>query len=111
MIEQFVMVIVTAVQVNSQILCPSVRQCNGDNATCTDLFSDVTNIKGTFQSPLMALCVIGNTKLEVKEDLFQRWNITSLISLDLSQYNITKIWQWVFIVLLVLRDWTCPVTV
>jgi hypothetical protein len=37
MIVQIVMEIVTAVQVNSQELCPSVCQCNDDKATCTDL--------------------------------------------------------------------------
>ena len=37
MIVQIVLVVVTAVQVNSQELCPCVCQCYSDNATCTDL--------------------------------------------------------------------------
>jgi Leucine-rich repeat (LRR) protein len=32
----------------------------------------------------------------MEEDPFMRWNITSLINLDLSQNKITKIWQWAF---------------
>jgi hypothetical protein len=39
MIVQIALVIVTAVQVKLQELCPSVCQCYSDNATCTDLFS------------------------------------------------------------------------
>jgi hypothetical protein len=44
MIVQIVIVIVTAVQVNSQELCPSVCKCDGEQAACTDLFSDVTDM-------------------------------------------------------------------
>jgi len=97
MIVQIVLVIVTAVQVNSQELCPSVCQCNGDNTTCAGLFSDVTNVtQETFHSGLRVLRVTGRTNLEREEDLFLRWNITSLTSLDLSRNNITKIWQRAF---------------
>ena len=51
MIVQIVLVIVTAVQVNSQELCPSVCRCYSEEAICTDLFSDVTNMtQETFHS-------------------------------------------------------------
>ena len=97
MIVQIVLVIVTAVQVNSQQLCPSVCQCNGDQATCRNLFSDVTNMaQETFHSGLRRLRVTGITRLELEEDLFLRWNITALTSLDLPRNNITKIWQRAF---------------
>jgi len=39
-----VLVIVTAVQVNSQELCPSACQCYSENATSKNLFSDVTDM-------------------------------------------------------------------
>ena len=94
MFVQIVLVIVTAVQVNSQSLCPSVCQCNGDSATCTDLFSDLTDMtQHRFSGALRDLRVTGNTNLELEEDLFLRWNIKSLTILDLSQNNITKIGQ------------------
>ena len=97
MIVQIVLVIVTAVQVNLQKPCPSVCQCNGDSATCTDVFSDVTNMNiHRFHSRFSELRVTGSTRLEVEEDLFLRWNITSLKILDLSLNNITKIWQRAF---------------
>jgi len=96
MIVQIVLVILTAVQVNSQ-LCPSVCQCDSEQATCRDLFSDVTSMKQeTFDSALRTLRVTGSTRLELQEDLFQRLNITSLTFLDLSQNNITKMWQRAF---------------
>jgi len=44
MIVQVVLVIVTAVQVNSQQLCHSVCQCYSDWATCINVFSDVTTM-------------------------------------------------------------------
>jgi hypothetical protein len=97
MIVQIVLVIVTAVQVNSQELCPSVCQCNGDSATCTDLFGDVRDtVQHGFSGTLWDLRVNGRTNLELEEDLFLRWNITSLTTLDLSQNSITKIWQRTF---------------
>jgi hypothetical protein len=97
MIVHIVLVIVTAVQVNSQELCPSVCQCNGDNAICANLFNDVTNMtQHRFHSGLRRLRVTGRTNLEREEDLFLRWNITSLTSLDLSQNNIRMIWQGAF---------------
>jgi len=34
--------------------------------------------------------------MELEEDLFLRWNITSLAALDLSYNSITKIWQRAF---------------
>jgi Leucine-rich repeat (LRR) protein len=68
-----------------------------DWATCTDLFSDVTNITHeTFDSALRKVRIVGNTRLEVEEDLFQRWNITSLTSLHVTRNNVTNIWQRVF---------------
>ena len=92
MIVQIVLVIVTVVQVNSQELCPSVCQCYSDNAACTDLFSDVTNMtQHWFQSGLRRLRVTASKKLELEENLFLRWNITSLIFLGLSQNNIRNI--------------------
>jgi len=92
MIVQIVLVIVTAVQVNSQQLCPSVCQCNGEKATCTNLFSDVINVtQHRFNGALRDLRVIGSTNLELEEDLFLRWNITSLETLHLSENNITNI--------------------
>ena len=92
MIVQIVLVIVTAVQVNSQELCPSVCVCDGDNARCADLFSDVTNMaEETFYLAVWRLRVTASIRLELEEDLFQRWNITSLTFLDLSESNITKI--------------------
>ena len=50
----------------------------------------------TFHSGLREVRVTGNARLELEEDLYLRWNITSLITLDLSQNNITKIWQRAF---------------
>ena len=97
MIVQIVLVIVTAVQVNSQELCPSVCQRYTEWATCTNLFSDITNMtQGTFHSTLRRLRVTGITRLEVEEVLFQHWNKVSPTILDLSQNNITKIWQRAF---------------
>jgi hypothetical protein len=97
MIVQIVIVIVTAVQLNSQELCPSVCKCDSEQATCTDLFSDVTDMtQHRFHSAVSVLLVNGTTNLELEEDRFLRWNITSLTSLDLSQNNITKIWQRAF---------------
>jgi len=92
MIVQIVLVIVTAVQVNSQELCPSVCQCNGGNAICTDLFSNEIGVtQHSFHSGLRRIRVTGNTRLDLEEDHFLRWNITSLTFLDLSQNNITEI--------------------
>jgi hypothetical protein len=94
MIVQIVLVIVTAVQVNSQKLCISVCHCNDDNATCTDMFNDVINMtQETFHSVVRGLTVFGSTRLEMAEVFFQRWNITSLTFLSQSQNNIIKIWQ------------------
>jgi Leucine-rich repeat (LRR) protein len=85
MIVLNVLVIVTAVQVNSQELCPSVCHYYSDQATCTNLFNDVTDItKETFHSELM------NESLEIQD---WTWNITSLTSLDLLLNNTTKIRQ------------------
>ena len=87
MIPQIVLVMVSAVQVNSQ-------QCYSEKTICTNLFSDVTNMtQETFHSASRKLRVTGSTRLEMEEDLFLRWNITSLIFLYLSQNNIAKIWQ------------------
>jgi hypothetical protein len=99
MMVQIVLVILIAVQVNSQELRPSVCQCNGDSATCTDLFSDVTYeymTQGIFHSALRRLGVTRRTRLELEEDLFLRWNITSLTFLELSQNYVWKIWQRAF---------------
>jgi hypothetical protein len=97
MIVQIVLVIVTAVQVNSQELCPSVCNCYSEQAACTKLFSDVTNMtQHRFHSALSVLLVTGTTNLELEDDRFLRWNITSLTYLDMSQNNITKIWQRAF---------------
>ena len=112
MIVQIVLVIVTAVQVNSQELCPRVCQCYSEQATCTDLFSDVTNItQRRFQSELRVLRITGSTRLELDKDIFLRWNVISLTSLDVSKKNITKIRQRAFDSLLILRIWTSHVTV
>jgi hypothetical protein len=92
MIVQIVLVMVTALQVKAQELCPSVCQCNGDKGTCRNLFYDVTaTTQHRFNGALRDLRVNGRTNLELEEDLFLRWNITSLTTLDLSQNNITKI--------------------
>jgi Leucine-rich repeat (LRR) protein len=97
MIAQIVLVNLTAALVKSQALCPSVCQCSGENATCTDLFSDVTNMtQHRFHSGLRRKRVAGSTALEKEDDLFLRWNITSLTNLDLSRNNIRKIWQRAF---------------
>ena len=105
MIVQVVLVIVTAVQVNSQELCPGVCQCKGYNVTCANLFSDVTNTtQETFHSTLRRLRVTGNTRLELEEDFFLRWNISSLKYLDLSENNITNIWQRAFYSLAYLQE-------
>ena len=105
MIVKIVLVIVTAVHVNSQELCPSACQCYSEHTTCTDLFSDVTTMtQHRFNSALRDLRVDGTTNLELEEDLFLRWNITSLTSLDLSHNNITKIWQRAFHSLAVLKE-------
>jgi hypothetical protein len=102
---QIVLVIVAAVQVNSQQLCPSVCQCDSKQAACTDLFSDVTDMtQHRFHPALRELRVHGTTNLEPEEDRFLRWNITSLTYLDLSQNNITKIWQAAFYSLAYLED-------
>jgi len=78
-------------------MCPSVCQCYSVNATCADLFSDVTDMtQETFHSGLRGLRVTGSSRLDLEEDLFLTWNITKLTLLDLSQNNITKIWQWAF---------------
>jgi hypothetical protein len=85
MMVQIVLVILTAVQVNSHELRPSVCQCNGDNATCTDLFSDVTSMtQEIFHSAFRTLRITRRTRLELEEDLFLQWNITSLEFLDQS---------------------------
>ena len=105
MIVQIVLLIVTAVQVNSQELCPGVCQCKSEQANCTNLFSDVQNVtQHRFQSSLKELRVTGSSRLELEEDLFQRWSITSLTYLDLSQNNITKIWQRAFYSLAYLQE-------
>jgi Leucine-rich repeat (LRR) protein len=92
-----VFVIVTAVPVNAQDACVSACQCSSNSATCNDLFSDVTNMtQYKFRSGLQSLIVTGRTYLEMDEDLFLRWNITSLRSLDLRGNKITKIWQQAF---------------
>jgi Leucine-rich repeat (LRR) protein len=104
MIGQVVLVIVISAQVNSQELCPKVCQCKGKEAKCTDLFREVTNMtKYKFHSGLRDLRVTGRTNLEMEEDIFLRWNITSLTVLELIQNNITKIWQRAFCSLADLR--------
>jgi hypothetical protein len=68
-----------------------------DDAECTDLFNDATNMKQeTFHSAVHSLRVTGSTRLEVEEDLFLRWNITSLTILKLSENNIRDIWKGAF---------------
>ena len=62
-------------------------------------------------SGLRVLRVTGSTRLELEEDLFQRWNITSLTVLHMSQNNATKIWQRTSYSLTVFRIFNCPVTV
>ena len=97
MIVQIALVIVTAVQVKLQEPCPSVCKCYSDSATCTDLFSDVTDMtQETFHSAVWRLRVTVSTRLDLEEDLFLRWSITSITFLDLSQNNITKIRQRAF---------------
>jgi len=77
MIVQIVLVIVTAVQVNSQQLCDSACCCRNGSALCKNFINDVTNMtQGTFHSTLWGLTVTGSTRLEMEEDLFLRWNIT-----------------------------------
>jgi Leucine-rich repeat (LRR) protein len=71
--------------------------CSGYNAACTDLFLDVTNLtEYKFHSGLRNLQVRGVTNLEMEEDIFVRWNITSLTGLDLMWNKIRKIWQRAF---------------
>jgi Leucine-rich repeat (LRR) protein len=97
MIVRIVLLIVILVQVNSQELCPSVCECNDEQATCTDLFSDVTSItQGRFYSGLRVLRVTGSTRLELDEYIFLRWSIMSLTTLDVSKNNIKKIRQRAF---------------
>jgi hypothetical protein len=97
MIVQIVIVIVTAVQVNPQNLCPSVCKCYSEQTTCTDLFNDVTDMtQHRLHSALRVLLVTRTRALELEVDRFLRWNITSLTYLDLSQSNIIKIWQRAF---------------
>ena len=91
------LVIVTTVQVNSKVLCPRVCKCFDDSAICSGLFSDVKNMtQKTFNSAFRSLRVNGRTILDLEEDIFLRWNITSLTHIDLSQNNITKIWRKAF---------------
>jgi hypothetical protein len=86
---QIVLVTVIAVLVKSQALCPSVCQYSDENATCTDLFSDVTNMtQHRFHSSLRRIRIVGSTTLENEDDLFLRWNITSLTNLDLLRINV-----------------------
>jgi len=56
LIVQIVLVIVTAVQVNTQQLCPSGCQCYTYSAICANLFSDVTE-----HSTKIPLCIKGTT--------------------------------------------------
>jgi len=56
-----------------------------------------------FNGALRELRVTGNTNLELDEDVFLRWNITSLTLLDLSQNNTTNIGQRAFYSLAYLR--------
>jgi hypothetical protein len=94
MFVQIVLVIVTAVQVNSQELCPRVCVCYSERATCPHLFCHVTDtMQQRFSGTLHCLRV--NVNLEM-EDHFLRWNIITLTTLDLSQNSITKIWQRAF---------------
>jgi hypothetical protein len=73
MILQIVLVIVTAAQVNSQELCPSVCQCYSDQVTCINLFSDVTDMtQHRFNGALRDLRVIASKNLELEENLFLR---------------------------------------
>jgi hypothetical protein len=58
----------------------------------------------TFHSAFKRLGVTGITRLDLEEDLFLRWNITSLTFLHLSQNNITKIWQRAFYRLVYLEE-------
>jgi Leucine-rich repeat (LRR) protein len=44
-----------------------------------------------FHSGINIVRDTGNTRLELEEDLFLRWNLTSLISLGLPRKNITEI--------------------
>jgi len=105
MIVQIVLMIVTAVQVNSQQLCDSVCQCDGDNATCINLFSAATGTtQQRFNSSLWYLKVNGSSDLQLEKDLFLCWNITSLTFLDLSQNNIKNIRQRAFYSLLHLQN-------
>jgi len=61
------------------------------------LFGDVRGeTHGRFDSGVRVLLVSGNTRMELEEDLFLRWNITSLTTLQLSGNNIRKIWQRAF---------------
>ena len=88
MIVLIVLVIVTAVQVNSKQLCPSVCESYSNWATCKNLFSDVTNVKQeTFHYAFGRLRVTGSTRLELEEGFFLRWNITSLISVWIRKIN------------------------
>jgi len=97
MIVYIVLVIVTAVKVNSKELCPRVCTCFSDYVTCRNVFSDVPNMtQEIFHSSFRMLRVTGITRLDLEEDLFLRWNITSLTQLNLSQNYITKIWQKAF---------------
>ena len=58
MIVQIVLLIVTAVQVNSQELCPSVCQCNSEQAICGILFSDVTDMTQHMFSVVLEVLIV-----------------------------------------------------
>jgi hypothetical protein len=79
MIVQIVIVIVTAVQVNSQELCPSVCKCDGEQAACTNLFSDVTDMtQHRFHSALKELRVYG-TGVVREADVLQADKLKSCV--------------------------------
>ena len=60
MIVQFVLVIVTAVQVNSQELCHSVCQCYSGQATCTVHVSPVDPLNSLKPETKTQLCLTEN---------------------------------------------------
>ena len=58
MIVQIVLVIVNAVQVKSQELCPSVCQCYSEQAICGILFSDVTDMTQHMFSVVLDVTIV-----------------------------------------------------
>jgi Leucine-rich repeat (LRR) protein len=91
-----VSVFLTTVLLTSQErLCSSVCQCSSvKEAICRDVFSVGTNLtRGTFDPGIQELTVSGNVSGVLNRDIFLKFNITALETLDLhnSKVNIARI--------------------